>query len=461
MKKCLILCALLLCHANGFAEEKNYSYLFTNDFAYQKNRFANEPDQFINSSSLFVNWGQWSGGLNLRGYNYYRQATNYTLPDSEFDFHRKYIQYTAENFELQAGDFQSMLGRGLVLSVLPNEKAYRDRTVFGGDFRYHSNKWRIRALGGNVEDELKEQKWRIAGAEVSREYWKGNRVGFHASYIHELNSISFFKKGDRLTWSISLNADALPGGFSYYTEISRLQIDDAFWQDGSAYYGNLGWTKNNVSLLLEYKKYSNFDNGLNNPPSADRGDEVVDLIDSETLRLYSQYSFFSPDIIAYVSVGRVEEAGISGPHVYAGANASDIAGRLDFTFNYGFKETYYPVKITEGQATFRITGVVAADLSMRDKRYSEDEFRFQETDWTPQISWAPYGAVFYQRQYSHRLIRGRHNFHNYGFRFNFRRDSYLEFSTGTTRGGEVCSSGQCIFMPPFSGWKVGVFTTMR
>jgi hypothetical protein len=134
---------------------------------------------------------------------------------------------------------------------------------------------------------------------------------------------------------------------------------------------------------------------------------------------------------------------------------------LDVSFNYGLKDTAYPVKITELHATFRITSVFAAELSARDKRYSEADFKFQETDWTPQLSWAPWGAIFYQRQYSDRLIRGHHNFNNYGFRFNFRRDSYFEFSTGMLRGGEVCASGQCFYMPPFSGWKVSVFTTVR
>jgi hypothetical protein len=459
VKKGLILFVLLLCCVNGFAEEKKYSYLFTNDFTYQHNQFANEPDQLYNSSSLFIKWGRWSGGLNLRGYNYYKQSTYYTLPDAEFDFHRKYIQYTTPNLELQAGDFSAMLGRGLVLSILPNEKAFRDRTILGGDFRYHSGKWQIRTLGGSVEDELKEQKWQVGGAEVIREYWKDNRVGVHASYVHD--SRSFLEVGDRTTWSVSLNADTLPGGFNYYAEISRLQVQDAFQPDGSGYYANLGWTRKNLNFLVEFKKYNDFNNGLNNPPSADRGDESLDLIDSETLRLYSQYSFFNPDIIAYVSVGRVEEAGMAGPQVYAGVNASEIGERLDFSFNYEIKDTAYPVKITEGHATFRITSVFAAELSARDKRYSEGDFEFQETDWTPQLSWAPWGAVFYQRQYSHRLIRGHHNFNNYGFRFNFRRDSYFEFSTGMLRGGEVCASGQCFYMPPFSGWKVSVFTTVR
>jgi len=182
--KRIVLIALLFCGAAGFAEEKKYSYLFTNDFTFQKSRLANKPDQFYNSSSLVLKYGAWSGGLTLRAHNYHKQATSFTL-DSRADLYRKYVQYASENFEVQGGDFNAMLGRGLVLSILQNEKAYRDRTVLGGDFRFRSKNWQIRTLGGTVKDEQEQQKWEVAGAEVSREYWRGNRIGIQASYIHD------------------------------------------------------------------------------------------------------------------------------------------------------------------------------------------------------------------------------------------------------------------------------------
>ncbi len=463
MKTLLVLWTILLCCPSGFAQEnppdKKLSYQVTEDFTFQRSFLASRPNQFYNSSSVFLKWRNWSGGLTVRGNNYYKQTSNYTLPDSQLDLYRKYAQYTTRKFEIQAGDFYAVLGRGLVLSVLQNDKAFRERTVFGGDFRYHAGGWQIRALGGRVDDEFKERRWHVAGGEVIREYWKGNRVGVHASYIHDTSIYQFL--GDRATWGVSWSADKLPKGFSYYTEISRLSLRNSFMDNGSAYYSNLGWTHDHISLLLEYKKYKNFNNELNNPPSADRGDESVDVNDSETIRLFSQYSFFSPDIIPYISVGRVREGDYSGPHIYGGVNASEIGGKLDLSFNYGVKKTIYPLKITDGHVVYRLTDRLAVDLSGRDKRYARGSYRFNEIDFVPQISWAPYGAIFFQKQYSRELVDGRHQFHSGGIRVNVKRDSYVEFSTGATRGGEVCSSGQCIFLPAFRGWKLGVFATVR
>ncbi|MBZ5497489.1 MAG: DUF6029 family protein [Acidobacteriia bacterium] len=449
---------MLFC-LSGNAQENKPTFLFTNDFTYQRNALATGPNQFYNSSSLFVKWANWATGLTLRGHNFYKQSSDWTLPKAQYDVFRKYAQYATDSFEIQAGDFHSVLGRGLVLSVLQNEKAFRDRTVLGGDFHYHARGWDFRTLGGSVEDELEQQKWQVAGGEAVRDYYKGNRIGVHASFIHDSNT--FQQLGDRLAWSVSWSADKFPGGFSYYAEISRLNFRDPFLMDGSGYYANLGWTRNNVSLLFEYKKYKNFSNELNNPPSADRGDEASDLNDSETFRLYSQYSFFNPDIIPFVSIGRVQEAGVVGPQVYAGLNATELWGKLDGSFSYGLKDVFYPVKITEGHILYRLTDAVAVDLSSRDKRYTQRYYQFNETDYFSQVSWAPHGAVFFQKQYSRQPIDGRNHFHSGGFRINLKRDSYFEFSTGAMRGGEVCSSGQCIFLPPFRGWKVGLFTMFR
>jgi hypothetical protein len=459
MKWVWIVYALLFFSLDGYAQNKKPSFLITNDFTYQNNQLATSQNQYYNSSTFFLKWGNWASGATVRVYNYFKQASDWTLPEAQFDFYRKYAQYTTGSLEIQGGDFHSMLGRGLVLSVLQNEKAFRDRTVLGGDFHYHAHGWEFRSLGGRVEDELKQQSWDVAGGEAIRDYWKGNRFGVHASYIHD--SKTYQQLGDRATWSLSWNADKLPWGLSYYAEISRLNFENEFITDGSGSYANLGWTHKNVSLLFEFKKYKNFNNELNNPPSADRGDESMDLNDSSTFRLYSQYSFFSPDIVPFVSVGRVREGIASGPQVFGGVNSTNLADKLDFSFSYGYKQTYYPVKITEGRVMYRISDAVAAEVSFRDKRYTQRSFKFNEIDFSAQTSWTPYGAVFFQEQYSEQLVDGRHRFHSGGFRINIKRDSYFEFMTGSMRGGEVCSSGQCVFLPPFRGWRVGVFAMLR
>jgi hypothetical protein len=461
MKWARISWALLFLCVSGYAQNQRNkpSFFITDDFVFQDNKLAKESDQFSNSSSLFVKWANWAGGLTVREFNFYKQSSNWTLPETQYDLYRKYIQYTTPKFEIQAGDFHSMLGRGLVLSVLQNDKIFRNRTIMGGDFRYHSGGWDVRALGGKVEDELKQQNWTVAGGEATREYWKGNRVGVRTSYI--LDSKTYQQLGDRATWSVSANADKLPAGLSYYVEIGRLNFRDAYIPDGSGYYSNLGWTHRNLTLLFEFKKYTNFDNELNNPPSADRGDLASNLYDSTTTRLYSQYALFGNQVLPFFSIGRAREGIGVGPQYFGGVNATNIREKLDFSFSYGVKDIFYAVKTAEGRILYRFTDRLSAEFYSRDKRYTQRSYQFNEDDYSAQISVAPYGAVFFQKQYSRNLIDHRHNFYSGGIRINVKRDSYFEFSTGAQRGGEVCSGGQCIFLPPFKGWKIGVYAVYR
>jgi hypothetical protein len=450
---------LFLCASSQAQDQKKPSFFITNDFTFQHNQLAKDPDQFSNASSLFVKWNHWAGGLTGREFNFYKQTSNYTLPENEYDLYRKYIQYTTPKFELQAGDFHAMLGRGLVLSVLQNDKVFRNRTIEGGDVRYHSGRWDTRVLGGRIEDELKQQRWNVIGGEAVHEYWKGNRIGARTGYIYD--SETFQKLGDRAAWSVSFSADKLPAGFSYYTEISRLKYRNAFIPDGSGYYSNMGWTRRNLTLLFELKKYQDFDSELNNPPSADQGDLASDLRDSTTVRLHSQYALFGNQAVPFFSVGRAREGTGAGPQIYGGVNATNLGEKLDFSFSYSLKDIFYAVKTTEGRITYRLTDRLAAEFYSRDKRFTRKNYRFNELDWFAQISLAPYGAVYFQNQYSRDLIDNQHHFYSGGIRINIKRDSYVEFSPGALRGGEVCSAGQCVTLPPFKGWKINLYTVYR
>jgi hypothetical protein len=451
---------LFICVSAAAQDQKRKpSFFITDDSTFQHNELSKKPNQFYNSSSLFAKWANWAGGLTVREHNFYKQTSNWTLPENEYDLYRKYLQYTTQRFEVQAGDFHAMLGRGLVLSVLQNDKAFRNRTIMGGDFRYHSGGWDIRTLGGRVEDELKQQKWNVVGGEAIREYWKGNRIGVRTSYIND--SETFQKLGDRAAWSVSVSADKLPAGLSYYAEISRLNYRNDFIPDGSGYYSNLGWTHKSTTLLFEFKKYKDFNNELNNPPSADQGDLASDLLDSTTIRVYSQYALFGHQVVPFFSVGKAREGIGVGPQIYGGVNATNIRERLDFSFSYSLKNVFYAVKTTEGRIIYRFTGRMATEVYSRDKRFTRGNYRFNELDYFAQISFAPYGAIYFQKQYSRDLIDNRRHFYSGGIRVNIKRDSYIDFSPGSLRGGEVCSAGQCVTLPPFKGWKIGLYAVYR
>lgn len=437
-----------------------FTFFFTNDFTYQNNQLVNEGNQYYNSLSFFGKYGKWSGGVTLRANNFYEQDPNLTLEDGNLDLYRKYIQYSTEDLNVQAGDFYAMLGRGLVLSVLQNDKAFRERTILGGDVRYEHKFLRIRALGGTVEDELGSQKWAVYGTEADVEYVKNNRVGFQLSYIDDVRT--YWELGPRTTYSVSFQGANLLGMFNYYAELARLDFDHEDMKDGTGVYADLEFNRDRFSCLVEYKNYDHFDNGMNNPPVVDREDEVNILRNTSGVRFYAQYSLFEPDVVIFANVGRIREYDSAGYHVYGGVRAEDLLHeKINVSFAYGVRDLNYPVKKTEADFLYRFTETLSLEVQARDKRYGNSYFKFNEQDYVSQFAWSPYGSVYFQYQYSEQRINDRHDFYSGGVRVNVLEGSYVELSGGTVRGGEVCAGGQCIFMPPFEGFKIGVYTTIK
>jgi hypothetical protein len=437
-----------------------FNFFFNNDFTYQRNELADGQNQYYNSLSFFGKYGRWSGGWTLRTNNFYKQAPNLTLDEPEVDLYRKYIQFSTENLNVQAGDFYAMLGRGLVLSVLQNDKALRERTILGGDVRYERKFFRIRALGGTVEDELGDQKWAVYGTEAAVEYIRNHRVGFQLSYIDEIRT--YWEQGPRTTYSVNFQGAKLLGMFNYYAEVARLDFDREDMRDGTGIYADLEFSRKRFSCLVEYKRYDHFDNGMNNPPVVDREDEVSILQDTAGIRFYAQYALFDPDIVVFANVGRIREFDSAGYHVYGGLRAEDLLHeKINFTLSYGVRDIYYPVKKTEVEFLYRFTDSLSLECSARDKRYSEAYFKFNEQDYIAQFSWSPYGSAYFQYQYSEQEINDRHDFFSGGIRVNIFEGSYVELSGGTVRGGQICAGGQCYFMPPFEGFKLGVYTTLK
>ncbi|MCP4149517.1 MAG: hypothetical protein GY757_17350, partial [bacterium] len=157
----------------------DFSFYITNEFLFNHNRLAEKKSQYYESLSIFSNYKKVSMGFTLRGNNFFKQAVNVTLEDPEFDVYRKFVQYNSKNLNVTVGDFYSMLGRGLVLSVLENQDVLRERTILGGNVHYNRGRIDLRFLGGRIKAETGSQEWNIAGGEAGFEYTKNHRAGVH------------------------------------------------------------------------------------------------------------------------------------------------------------------------------------------------------------------------------------------------------------------------------------------
>lgn len=477
-----------------------FTWYLTNDFLFQANdlgaRKANpwgpvaeedkRPNQFQDSLTLFGSYsfgryGELSAGTTLRSTNFYRQEQNITLEKRDDSVHRWFARYRVGGVELQAGDFYALLGQGMVLSVVQNDALLRERTLTGGDARWRTDRIDVRALGGTVRTEVrsegKQQSWSVSAAEATVEYLKGHRIGVRTSRIEDTKVPLFMTQvGRRDTHSFSLTGANLFGVLSYYGEYGRLfHRDEADLilgrQSGNAVYGNITLRLKNLLLMAEHKKYQRFDNGLNNLPVADREEELNDLNYQEGTRFFGQYHFRNPDLSVFAGVGSYREGEAlpgrerpKGHNVYAGFNVQDLWECFSASYSYGLRNVGYPVKKSNAAATYQFAQDWSVECTFKDKRYEQPMLRFHEQDLNLQLAKAAWGAFWILKQHSRDPVQdlgGGRNFYSGGVRVNLKNGAYVELSGGKMRGGEVCSGGQCVIIPPFQGWKVGAHFTLK
>lgn len=483
------------------AEEPSlFTWYLTNDFLFQVNdlgaRKANpwgpvaeedkRPNQLQDSLTLFGSYslgryGEVSAGTTLRSTNFYRQDQNITLEKRDDSIHRWFARYRVGGFELQAGDFFALLGQGMVLSVVQNDALLRERTITGGDARWRTDRIDVRALSGTVRTEVrtegKQQAWSVSAAEAGVEYLKGHRAGVRTSRIEDTKvPLYSVKYGRRDTHSFSLAGVNLFGVLSYYGEYGRLFYRDEAdlrlgRQPGNAVYGNLTLRLKHVLIVAEHKKYERFDNGLNNLPLADREEELNDLKYQEGTRLFAQYHMRNPDISIFAGIGSYAEGEAmpgrdrpKGHNVYGGFNLQDLWDCFSASYSYGLRNVGYPVKKSNASATYQFAQDWSVEGTFKDKRYEQSLHRFHEQDLNLQLAKAAWGAVWVLKQHSRDPVPdlgGGRDFYSGGVRVNLRNGAYVELSGGRMRGGEVCSGGQCVVLPPFKGWKLAAHVTFK
>ncbi len=506
MKRATLLLAGLLAAPVQAQESQAFQWSLSNDFLLQNNELAtrlpvagNPPPgpkegwrQYQESLSLTAGWsledgGSFSLGLTGRGVNFYQQSADHTLDRSDNALYRKYLKYSQGGFTLLAGDFYALLGRGLVLSVLPIDKLLKERTISGGDLRFQGKWVELRALAGQVETETKDQAWKVKGGELLVTYLQGpsagvHRVGLHAAQIEDeptanLDPFMLPLLRKRTVSSASVSGDNLGGFLNYYAESARLdweQKPDDFMElkRGAASYANLSLHPGNVFLMGEYRKYERFEsdlinpqNTLNNPPLADRDDEKNNLTHSEAVRLLVQYRFRDPDISVFISGGSIKENDQgpfvvrtdTGHNIFGGLTTEDLWEWLTLSAQFGVKNIQYAERRSDAAAAIRFSKRWSLELKLRDKRHVDTyNTDYRESDYQAQVSCSPWFSLSYMQQF--RSEPGKNfdekRFHSGSLRVNLWKDSFLVISGGSIRGGLVCSGGQCREMPDFKGWKL-------
>ena len=474
------------------------SVAVTNDLLVQDNQLAHGPgypdDPSIRSSqfqeALSVLWtqGAWAGGFTLRDVNFYRAQADETLAGSDSSLYRVFGSYTAGSLTACAGDFNAILGRGLVLSVVKNDAVLQDWTIRGAEVKAQWGPLDLHALAGTVSNNLRRleglyQRWQVTGLEAELPWCSGNKAGARVAAIDD-STVPTAEQGRqvgrRLAQSVDLAGVNLLGRIDYYAEVAQVRYRDP--QDipvpfratdpalGRGAYGTLIFHAGPWLVQGEAKRYRHFDNELNNPPLADRDTEPNNKDNGDGARLYGQYSLRDPDLTLFLTGGRYREGNLIAPVVFRGSNvyggfkAQDWLDCLDFSGAYGLKTVHeageYPEWKTDAALTCRFGRGWGADFTYTEVRNRiPGSAPYDRWDLTSQLTRSPWGAIYLTQQYDPLLDTaanpfGTRHLYSAGVRITLKNGSYLDLSGGRLRGGEVCAGGQCVLLPAYQGWKL-------
>ncbi len=436
----------------------DFNFYFTEEFTYKQNKLANRENQYYNILSLFANYRNLSFKMSLRGHNFFKQEANTSFDEMQYDIYEKQLNYQSKSLKISVGDFNSMLGRGLVLSILKNSDIFQEKSILGGNIRLDlKNNVQINLLGGEVKSDLEDQVWHVYGGEIGWDYLTHHRIGLHFSRIDDVDS--WRNLGRRHTFSFSLKGDKLFKYLNYYVEAASLTFDNKNHENGYGVFAKLGYHMNRISIFSEYKKYEDFNNELNNPPVADRSDEYVVLGDSEGFRIFFEYAFPEPDISFHLNIGWNREYSESGLHLYGGIGLEEMMDWLTLNLSYGVRDVIYPIRKTDLDGSFLLSDTLSLDFYFKDKRYTDKSFQFTEQDLQVQLNFVPKLSVHFLYQFSHNRIQNLNHFYSGGIHFNLSDSISFKLEGGTIRGGQVCSGGQCFVIPPFKGLRFSCLMT--
>jgi len=138
-----------------------------------KNQF-NFTDWQDYDRTILENWTDavyQRGGLQIGG----RYEINYP-PDPfifpqdsllrQFDFTFAYAQYEMKNWQLRAGNFYSMFGRGLLLRTYEDRNLRVDNNILGGAVAYDADRLSVKAVAGKMRDKYNRRRDFVYGLDA-------------------------------------------------------------------------------------------------------------------------------------------------------------------------------------------------------------------------------------------------------------------------------------------------------
>lgn len=415
----------------------------------------NRDQYFENWTEVNLNYQRWRVGFR---YEMHLPAQPFSQDTSGQGIYQKFLEYRGKNLTITAGNFYTMLGRGLVLRSYENRNLRWDTNIEGLKLDYSSRYVGLRLLGGRSRDRAGRRQNTFQAGEIRLKPLKGFQVG--GSYL--TNRIP--SRG-RVHWG-SVFSEFQVGPNVFYAEYAGKDYPQSL-PSGHAFYfsGNIFLQK--LSLFAEIKNYLQFDltEGVtyNNPPSVirehlytllNRHQKVEEPNDEKGFLVEAVYPILPRGILTLNFNRTRSHNGVTLYKEYYGQFELDFGDRWEWVWGQGRQDDLEARYLNFlSSASFQLDGRNSLKLIfeqqqvrifLTNRQYFNQAFQFS-------FARSPLFTVSLLGEYSTDQISDKNLWAGFQLDVQFLRDFDLTAFGGTRREGKICAGGVCVVRPEFEG----------
>lgn len=390
--------------------------------------------------------------------------------DISYEWDERYLTYTGENIALKVGTLSESFGTGMTFRAYEDEDLNHDNRLEGAMTAFDYARFKSKAIYGVTPvPDVQDKDNSFAGLELSL---SDDYFTWAGSAIQIRERITDTNYSDRQVFSSNLNF--FLDFMDIYGEYAYTELESTKMIYGHGIYANSNFYFGDVTFSTFYKKFKNFNYDLNDLPTLNHADDVLDdyvevgldeegamgelTWDGDFLKLFSSYAeAWSSDYDYRLSNAYIETSKHIGSqllklsyehferkHDSANSWSKELTptASIDIPFQNGFGlylKTHYSMisEVHLGEETEKVEPLLQTDFMYKD--YALSLVGEAQMDDISSITDADFwlGATL-----SAKIVD----------------NTSLNIFLGKQKGGKLCQNGTCKYVTPFEGLKFEITT---
>ncbi|MCK4311416.1 MAG: hypothetical protein KAW88_01630 [Candidatus Cloacimonetes bacterium] len=292
----IILILILFLFLSSLIAENELTFSSVNEFEYiYRDRRVEYRNYFSNKLSLQMQYKMFRLGLKYDLYHpkhdKFLDIDNILIEEDipgildDFEKNKNYfdeyfIQIEDDNFFVNSGTYEAVIGSGIVTHNYYDEDFDEDSRLTGILGRLTFDRWQMQTFYGIMENEDDEEKNdKITALDFEFNITENLETGFaylmHLKNQENQNFEKDFSQRDILSGRLNYQTDLFDISCEY-AESNEYDRYDNQKIDGRAFYSNLTTYLDKFTFISAYKNYENFDVRISDLPTANHSEEPLD-----------------------------------------------------------------------------------------------------------------------------------------------------------------------------------------